>query len=81
MKQSELRRDESGALAHRATAFDLPTADKGYYTYYDLYGGSKSCIDHFSVHYSLCDSILGVERVSGGLTPCRPVGRCGGRKM
>ena len=42
--------------------FDLPTADKGY-TYYDMLNGSKSCIDRFSVHNSLCDSVSVLESV------------------
>ena len=50
--------------------FDLPVADKGY-TYYDLANSCKSCIDHFSVYYALCDSVLGIQRCEHALNPSK----------
>ncbi len=50
--------------------FDLPIADKGY-TYYDMSNNSKSCIDHFSVHSSLCDSVSNVKRCEHALNPSK----------
>ncbi len=48
--------------------FDLPISDNGY-TYYDISNNSKSCIDHFSVHISLCDSVSNVKRCKHALKP------------
>ena len=50
--------------------FDLPIADKGY-TYYDMSNGSKSCIDHFSVHNSLCDYVCSVKICDHALNPSK----------
>ncbi len=50
--------------------FHLPVADKGY-TYYDMANGCKSCIDHISVHYSLCDSVLSIQRCEHALNPSK----------
>jgi len=50
--------------------FDLPIADKGY-TYFDMSLNCKSCIDHFNVHNSLCDSVLGVQRCEHALNPSK----------
>ena len=51
-------------------SFDLSVANKGY-TYYDLSSGAKSCIDHFLVHHSLCDSVLKVSRCEHALNPSK----------
>ncbi len=50
--------------------FHLP--HKGY-TYYDMANGCKSCIDHFSVHYSLCDSVLSIQRYEHALNPSKHI--------
>ncbi len=50
--------------------FHLPVADKGG-TYYDMANGCKSCIDHFSVHNSLCDSVLSIQRCEHALNPSK----------
>ncbi len=50
--------------------FDLPISDNGY-TYYDISNNSKSCIDHFSVHSSLCDSVSNVKIWEHALNPSK----------
>ena len=55
---------------NRVYTLDLHVADKGY-TYHDISNGSTSCIDHFSVYYSLCDSGMGVHRCKHALNPSK----------
>ncbi len=43
--------------------FDLP--------YYDMSNNNKSCINHFSVHSSLCDSVSNVKRCECALNPSK----------
>ncbi len=50
--------------------FHLPVVDKGY-TYYDVANGCKSCINHFSVHYSLGDSVLSIQRCEHAVNPSK----------
>ncbi len=47
---------------------DLPIADKGY-AYYDMSNNSKSYIDYFSVHSSLCDSVSNDKRCEHEINP------------
>ena len=51
-------------------SFDLAVANKGY-TYHDFSNGGKSCIDHFLVHHSLCDSVMKVSRCEHALNPSK----------